>query len=454
LRSKFVVGLLVGLYFFSFFYRGQNEKDELGDRVVEGVFFQGGYGMDYVYDSAAEFELAHPDIEAYVWGNPRAWDQTRPRFLAGNPPDVFWGIHNINFWVNLQDGLVAPLDSLMQMPAYGQPGITFAESFFDGALEEGQFEGRQYFLPIVYNVNGIWYNKGMFDEHGWNVPRTWSEFLALCELIKQSGTGIAPLTHQGKAPYYFGMIYLGLVYNLGGEELMMAMDSLEPGAWARPELIEAARLSQQLVERDYILEGTSSFSHTEAQMIWLQGKAAMIPCGTWLESEMINALPEDFQMRIMPIPGFEDGKGGIGAMQASAGPAFWVPADAAHPDWGMEYLRILLSRKMATGFVQNVGSVQPIKGSTDDATIRPATQSALDAIKAADGETFNFRFSSWYLEMENEYRNALGALLNRDLTPEGFAERMEQMAERLRRDPDTLRFRRTPKPAVATRGAP
>ena len=72
---------------------------------------------------------------------------------------------------------------------------------------------------------------------------------------------------------------------------------------------------------------------------------------------------------------------------------------------------------------------------------------------AAGGETFNFRFSSWYLELENEFRNALGALLNQDITPERFAERMEAMAERLRRDPDTLRFDRQPEPAVTAKAA-
>ena len=97
MRSRIVLILLVGLYVCSFFFRGEDPKVDLGDRVVEGVFFQGGYGMQWVYDTAAEFELAHDDITAYVWGNPRAWDQTRPRFLSGNPPDVFWGIHNINF---------------------------------------------------------------------------------------------------------------------------------------------------------------------------------------------------------------------------------------------------------------------------------------------------------------------------------------------------------------------
>ncbi len=69
-----------------------------------------------------------------------------PRFLSGNPPDVFWGIHNINFWVNLNDGLVANLDSLMDTPAYGQEHLKFKETFMAGSLEEGQYEGQQYFF--------------------------------------------------------------------------------------------------------------------------------------------------------------------------------------------------------------------------------------------------------------------------------------------------------------------
>ncbi|MEC7843607.1 MAG: extracellular solute-binding protein [Candidatus Latescibacterota bacterium] len=444
MKSRIVLLLIAVLYAFSFFLRGEDPIARMGDDVMEGVFFQGGYGMQWVYDAADEFERAHPEIEAYFWGNPRAWDQTRPRFLGGNPPDVFWGIHNINFWVNLGDGLVANLDSLMDSPAYGQEDLRFRDTFFPGSLSEGQSEGSQYFLPITYSINGIWYNKGMFDEHGWSVPATWDEFLELCELIRRTGGGVAPLTHQGKSPSYFGMIYRALVYKLGGIQLVCDLDNLEPGTWMRPEVIRAAALSREFIERGYALEGSSSFSHTEGQMIWLQEKAAMIPCGTWLESEMKHALPQGFQMRLMPVPGFADGKGGVGAMEASAGPAFWVPRQAAHPERGMEYLRIMLSRQMAANFLREIGSVQPILGSIDGEAVPPAMQSALDAVDEAGGETFNFRVSSWYLELENEFRNALGSLLIGRLTPGEFAARMEAMAERLRRDPDTIRFERTP----------
>jgi N-acetylglucosamine transport system substrate-binding protein len=450
MRSQIILALLALLYLLSFFLRGQDPVARMGDRVMEGVFFQGGYGLEWLYDAAEEFERAHPDIVAHVWGNPRAWDQTRPRFLAGNPPDVFWGIHNINFWVNLQDGLVASLDSLMDAPAYGQEHLRFRETFMPGTLEQGQRDGHQYFLPITYAVLGIWYNKNMFERHGWTLPRTWDEFVALCEHIK-STTAIAPLTHQGKYPSYYGMIFRALLYKLGGEELLIELDNLVPGAWERPEVIQAARLCRSLIERGYVLEGSSSFSHTEAQMIWLQEKAAMIPCGTWLESEMKHALPEGFQMRLMPVPGFVDGRGGLAAMEANAGPAFWVPRQAAHPQWGMEYLRILLSRKMAQNFLLKIGSVMPIEGSTQGLEIPPAMQSALDAVAAAGNETFHVRYTDWYLELRNEQENALGALLNLAISPEQFAARVEAQAERLRGDPDTIPFERRPSGQLASR---
>ena len=48
-------------------------------------------------------------------------------------------------------------------------------------------------MPYVANAAGI-YNKDLFEEHGWKVPQTWSEFMALCEQIQSAGV----------QPLYFG----------------------------------------------------------------------------------------------------------------------------------------------------------------------------------------------------------------------------------------------------------
>jgi len=440
MKEKVGLALLAALYITSIVYKGRGGMGKLDERTMEGAFFQGGYGMEWLYDAGREFERAHPGYKAYIWGNPRVWDQTRTRFLAGNPPDVFWGIHNINIWVNLQEGLVAPLDSLMEAPAYGQEHIKFKDTFLPGALDRGRYEGHQYFLPITFAVLGLWYNVNMFEEHGWKPPKTWEEFLELCDEIK--ATGIAPLVHQGRYPSYYGIIFRALLYKIGGYRLLIDLDNLVPGAWERPEVVRAARMCRELVDRGYVLEGSSAFTHTEAQMVWLQGKAAMVPCGTWLENEMKEAIPPGFRMRIMPLPAVPGGKGSAEAIEASAGADLWVPAQAKHKELGMEFLRILLSKKMAQNFVRKVGDLMPIKGATEGVEIPEALQSALDAVKAAKGETFYMRFMDWYEEMQDGVNNALAALLYEGIPPEEFARRIEKIAQRIREDPTIVKYHR------------
>ena len=51
-----------------------------------------------------------------------------------------------------------------------------------------------YSVPYVANAAGILYNRDMFEEHGWKIPETWDELLALCDEIKA----------EGILPFYMG----------------------------------------------------------------------------------------------------------------------------------------------------------------------------------------------------------------------------------------------------------
>ena len=78
MKSRIVLLLIAVLY--GFFFLGREDPiARMGDDVMEGVFFQGGYGMQWVYDAADEFERAHPEIESL--GKP-------PR-QGPDPPPVF-----------------------------------------------------------------------------------------------------------------------------------------------------------------------------------------------------------------------------------------------------------------------------------------------------------------------------------------------------------------------------
>lgn len=48
-------------------------------------------------------------------------------------------------------------------------------------------EGKLYYLPGPAQVRGIVYNKTLFEEKGWQVPKDYAEFTQLCQTIENSG---------------------------------------------------------------------------------------------------------------------------------------------------------------------------------------------------------------------------------------------------------------------------
>ena len=117
--------------------------------------------------------------------------------------------------------------------------------------------------------------------------------LTLCATIKAAG--IAPWTYQGKYPEYINDPLLSMAAKTGGPALVKAVDNLEPNAWKAPGLIAAAEAFAELAGKGYLMSGSEALSHTEAQAAWSQGKAAFIPCGSWLESEQKGVTPAELR---------------------------------------------------------------------------------------------------------------------------------------------------------------
>ena len=65
--------------------------------------------------------------------------------------------------------------------------------------------------------------------------------------------------------------------------------------------------------------GTEGLTHTESQTAWLQGKAAFIPCGNWLENEMKGLIPDTFNMVCQPTPSLSADKVPFQGIQAGGG---------------------------------------------------------------------------------------------------------------------------------------
>lgn len=194
-------------------------------------------------------------------------------------------------------------------------------------MEDGTFNGTCFVLNYVYTAFGIWYSKPLFAKNGWQYPKTWDGMLSLCEEIKKSG--LAPWTYQGKFPAYMNFPMFAMAFKTGGTELLSAVDNLEPNAWRNDAVKGAVDAIYQLVSRGYIMAGSEALSHTEAQTAWVQGKAAFIPCGSWLESEQKSVTPAGFDMVVGPTPSVSSSdKMPVTAIQGGSNESYIVPAKA------------------------------------------------------------------------------------------------------------------------------
>ena len=133
----------------------------------------------------ARFNETHDDIHLTINSPNEAMTILKTRFIRENYPDIVGIGGDINYSNFLDAELFMDISDLDVTADVKQ-----AYADMDKELEFIPQDGI-YVLPYVANAAGVLYNKDMFEEHGWEIPETWSEFTALCEQIESEG--IQPL---------------------------------------------------------------------------------------------------------------------------------------------------------------------------------------------------------------------------------------------------------------------
>ncbi len=405
-------------------------KSTDGQITIEVAIFEGGYGLDWHRSIARQYEKLHPNISINLWGDPRVDEKLKPRVLRRNPPDI--ASSSLPFWKLVVANKLYPLNEELYTAAYGQ-NMSWRDTIQHGVLADNTYEGKVYAVPTNLSAWVCWYDKKQFDAHGWKVPADWGEFMKLCAQIKADG--VAPLAFQGKYPIYAWAVLLSLYQRLVPLEQWYEMQDLKPGAFTSPEFIHAARLIQEMSTK-YYENGALAMTHTESQLEWVNGRAAMCFCGLWLKNEMKNATPAGFEMRCFAVPPVEGGKGDPHAVYAGGAEQFFVFSEAQHPKEAADFLKFMLSKDSAHSYIQKLDTLSPVIDSVKGITISPELKSAVDVLDAST-RIFSDRLSGLYLEFaKNDLPDALSDLVSGKSTPEQFGTKLENAVERVRRNPE------------------
>ena len=112
------------------------------------------------------------ELEPYDGANRTGYSWVQMR--SGDIPDLF-------VTSQILDGELAK-ERLVDLSNY-----EFIDRFPTAILDQVSVDGGIYLLPVTYGMYGIFYNRTLMEEHGWQLPANFDELEALCARIREAG---------------------------------------------------------------------------------------------------------------------------------------------------------------------------------------------------------------------------------------------------------------------------
>lgn len=343
-------------------------------------FYEAGMGrkwFDYAIDT---FKKKFPNVSFEVVYSPKISSVTGTKISANNDDDMFdlfsGGVPGGDPAITslVQAGKLEPQEDLWDRKTYDGTGKSLKELVLPGQYETAPRNlGKTYALPIAATGTGLFFNKKLFEENGWNQnPKTWAEFLQLCEAIKAKG--IIPITYPGQYPGYLDYAFTG---PWKAFELADATGNLtkfeetyrnsQTPFYTSPENTELWNHVYDLGKKGYFPAGVAGLNHTQSQMQVLQGKAAMASTGVWVGNEMKDSTPEGFRWGFMVVPmGDKPDSAKWTRFSSGNGNHIWAGKPELNKKWAKEFNLWLWNMDVQQSIAEDGGQLPMRKDYTDD----------------------------------------------------------------------------------------
>ncbi|MFD5214510.1 N-acetylglucosamine/diacetylchitobiose ABC transporter substrate-binding protein [Microbacterium sp. NPDC058345] len=401
---------------------------------VDAVIFDGGYGVDYV-ENAAKIMEGNEGLDGAtvtVSASTKIAQELQPRFVGGNPPDLIdnSGANSIG-WNTILDQL-EELDDVLD--AENLEGTKIRDTLFGGVEAPGTFDGRFVALNYVMTVYGIWYSSSLFEENGWDVPKSWQDLKSLGEKAKAQGKYLF-LWGKEAATYYQTMVVDSAVIQ-AGDDVRLPLENLEEGCWSHPALQGILTILHDLIQSGYVKPGGGGTQFTQAQAQWsLDQEALLYPSGSWIENEMKDTTAENFMMKgiaELPLDGSQTTP--AGTMRAEAGEPFVVPSKAKNPAGGKELLRTMLSKESATAFAKSKLAPTIVKDTVPaDGFGSTALVSQSELLAAAGENVFTIKSFNLY-GMNSDQLPIWNSFLDGKMSVEEITKQLQALTDKVRED--------------------
>lgn len=306
----------------------------------------------YWKDLVSAFEAEHDDITIDL--QLTAWSDLPQKVntlvSTQQTPDIL----NYNSFASFAaDDLLLPIEDVLPEDA--------VSDFIPALLDNGQYDGVTYGIPLIASVRTMFYNTDLFDAAGiTEPPTTWDEMVEDAKKIKDAGAAAGWGLAYGQTELDADLS--GFMFNSGGEWKdgdTWTIDSADNQAALQfmTDLVNEYKVTQ---------DGGSSAKRADTWQLFGQGQIGMIQGSNFLPT-LLKGQGSTANIAAAPMPTSN------GAEPSALGIQDFMMAfkSTDHPDEVKEFLTYFYQADNYEKFITAEGFL-------------PTTQSAADVIVAAD----------------------------------------------------------------------
>ena len=403
--------LFVGVLLASTVLQGCGVKQENSGKVEIELLQYKPEATKFFDKIEEEFNSTHDDIHLTISSPNDAMTILKTRLIREDYPDIIGigGDMNYSYFVDsdiLAD--VSDYEGLKKIkPAYVDilEGLEFVPT-------EGTFG-----VPYVANAAGVLYNREMFQEHGWEIPETWDEFMTLCEDIKAAG--IQPLYFGFKDTWTCLAPWNALAVDLAPADVCKQVNRGETNFTE-----EYREISEKMLEMlAYGQDGPFAYGYNDACTAFANGESAMYTIGSYAVPQIKSVNP-DMDIDSFVMPGSDDKDGNI--LNSGVDLQFCVTKECKNKEAAYEVLDFFLEHDSVQKYLDDQNAVPCLDEEFD---LAPMLDGMKDYITA--GKMLDYQDHSYPSEMAVDAQIQT-FLLNQDV--DAFLQKFDKDWKRYNRD--------------------
>ncbi|MER5436911.1 ABC transporter substrate-binding protein [Streptomyces sp. NPDC002588] len=292
-------------------------------------------------------------------------------YLQGTPDDVFNWFAGYRMQFFAAKGLTSAIDDV-----WAKIGDNFPEAM--KKLSKGA-DGKYYFVPMTTYPWALFYRKSVFQQHGYTVPTTWDQLVALCKQMKKDG--LTPIAFGDKDAWPAMGTFDQINFRVNGYDFHVELMAGK-AAWTDAKVKDAFDHWAELLP--YHQEGSLGRTWQDAAQTLVSKKAGMYLLGSFVAQQFTNKADlDDLDFFAFPEINSEFGQDTVEAPTDG----FMVSKSPKNHDGVVKLLEYLGTAEAEELYLKADPSVVAASSNADTSTYSTLQKKAFEMISGAKSLT-------------------------------------------------------------------